>query len=462
MDASAVFAVLTVLVIAGKVMWDAWRSRHDPGPKPDAPLLYRTAAAACGLTEVQDHRQFPRTVDGWSAPFRVRLCLVSRSPDPDAHEFETGLLLTRIDGHAVPLTLRRERRDFLGRKLSAREIEIGDKEFDDDFHVTGPHSFVRALLDGPTRRLLRTLLSEIDVEVAGATLRGTVPVRTGWPPHEFALARLLSLALEAGRRLERPRDVAQRLADNARLDPVPEVRLQNLLTLVREFPEHPATDAALMTACADASDWIRVRAATALGERGRSTLLEVAGRDDPDDDAAAQAIDVLGRHLAPERTVSLLARALRARQMQTARACLAALGNVGDESAIGVLSRVMGVEEGDLAVGAADALGATGSPAAEPALVAALEREIPDVRVAAARALGRAGTAGAVLPLKDAESRYARDARFSGTARQAIAEIQSRVGGAPGQLSLAAAEAGTLSLADDERGRLSLKRSDDR
>jgi len=43
------------------------------------------------------------------------------------------------------------------------------------------------------------------------------------------------------------------------------------------------------------------------------------------------------------------------------------------------------------------------------------------------------------------------------TARQAIAEIQSRLAGAaPGQLSLAAGESGQLSLAEGEEGQLSL------
>ena len=454
---------VTLLAAAGAGCWRAWRlwkRRYDPGPEP-APtwLQYTTAAAACALTDIEGGGRFERrTLEGRSGAFRVRLEQAVRGTDENSRQFETRLFVDRVEGEPVPVTLRRERRGFLERDLSPREIEIGDKGFDDDFHVTGPHTFVRALLDGATRRLLRILLLELDLEVSRGSLRGTLLVTTSWEQHETALARMLSLLLDAARRLERPRDLVRRLADNARLDPLPEVRLQNLLTLVREYPEHPATDEALVAGCADASEWIRVRAATALGERGRATLLEVVGRDDPDDDAAAQAIEVLGRHLAPARTVWLLGRALRARHTQTARACMTALGDDGDADAIGVLSRVMGIEEGDLAVAAADALGATGSSAAEPALVAALEREIPELRVAAARALGRAGTAGAVLPLKEAEARYSREARFGQAARQAIAEIHSRLGGvSPGQLSLATAEAGTLSLVDDERGRLTLK-----
>jgi hypothetical protein len=65
------------------------------------------------------------------------------------------------------------------------------------------------------------------------------------------------------------------------------------------------------------------------------------------------------------------------------------------------------------------------------------------------------GTAAAVVPLREAE---ARDPSLRSPSRQAIAEIQARLGGAaPGQLSLAGGEAGQLSMVeDDETGRLSL------
>ena len=72
---------------------------------------------------------------------------------------------------------------------------------------------------------------------------------------------------------------------------------------------------------------------------------------------------------------------------------------------------------------------------------------------AAAAALGQVGTRDAVLPLRSAE----RDGELRSAARQAIAEIHSRLAGAEqGQLSLAEGEAGRLSLAEAETGRLSL------
>jgi len=63
----------------------------------------------------------------------------------------------------------------------------------------------------------------------------------------------------------------------------------------------------------------------------------------------------------------------------------------------------------------------------------------------------------AVPPLKDAAETFSHDPDLVRAARQAIAEIQSRLPGAsPGQLSLADAEAGQLSLAQAEAGQLSL------
>ncbi|MGE5198136.1 MAG: HEAT repeat domain-containing protein, partial [Rhodospirillaceae bacterium] len=114
---------------------------------------------------------------------------------------------------------------------------------------------------------------------------------------------------------------------------------------------------------------------------------------------------------------------------------------------------------GDMvAASAARALGRIGDAAAEPALIAALDRGAAAVGVAAAEALGRIGSPQAVVPLRSAASSHLLDGDLRRAARQAVAEIQSRVSGAsPGQLSLAGDEAGRLSLVEEEqRGRLSM------
>jgi HEAT repeat protein len=301
--------------------------------------------------------------------------------------------------------------------------------------------------------VLTSLHAEVGLEVARGELRGRVHDRSV----DATLSRTLPIVLAAAHRLRRPPDVAAALAHNARSDPEPRVRLENLIALAREYPENEVTKTALRAACDDANEEVRVRAATARGEEGRRTLLEIAKMEHAEDLPAARAIAALGDHLPAGDTRAILAHALRTRRIQTARACVGELGRRAEADAIPVMARVLAVEKGDLAVAAAQALAETGLPEAEAPLLAALVRDIGDVRVAAAEALGRVGSAAAVLPLKEIETRYPGDAASRRAARQAVAAIQSRLPGAsPGQLSLAPADAGALSLAEDETGRLSL------
>jgi HEAT repeat protein len=214
----------------------------------------------------------------------------------------------------------------------------------------------------------------------------------------------------------------------------------------------------MRAACGDPSDDVRVRAAIALGDEGRPTLLAVARREDSDDVAAGRAVAALGDHLTIEDARAMLGRALRSRRSETAHECLSALGRRADATVIPLIAKVLAIEKGELAVTAARALGQTGLAVAEAPLLAALERDTPELRVAAAEALGRIGSAAAVLPLREIETRD-RDDATRRAARQAVAAIQSRLPGAsPGQLSLAPGDAGALSLADDATGRLSLDR----
>jgi hypothetical protein len=70
-----------------------------------------------------------------------------------------------------------------------------------------------------------------------------------------------------------------------------------------------------------------------------------------------------------------------------------------------------------------------------------------EARVAAAVALGRMATVRAVLPLKTVEARADVPAALRRAARQAVAEIQSRLGpAAPGQLTVVADAGGAVSI----------------
>ena len=329
---------------------------------------------------------------------------------------------------------------------SGPEIELGDLAFDSEFQILGPVQLVSALLGEETRRLLSLLHTEGWLHIALSSLRLNVP--------DANVGRALSLLLDLRRRLALPLDIPRRLAENARHDRVPGVRLHNLLLLIEALPEAPETAEAIEAVRSDPSPEVRLRAAIELGSQtiGRDLLWSLV-TDLENDAASARAVSLLGDELSLERTRDILEQALSRHFRQTARACLQVIGPRGDSAAVEILKKVLDREHGDLAPVAARALGATGSPAAEPLLLQALERDQPEVREAATEALALIGSAASVLPLQEAADRFP---HLRQAARNAVAAIQSRLQGAsPGQLSLAATEAGQLSLAD-QSGQLSL------
>jgi hypothetical protein len=335
----------------------------------------------------------------------------------------------------------------------APEMEIGDPAFDAAYWVTGTPALARAHLDAELRRLLCAQDGWGLTQLSRGKLRTLLEVEGGGVPLENAVRGLLAIA----RRLAEPVDVPERLADLVLGDPMPGVRRETLRALVREFPDHPRTDAALRQALADPEAEVRVRAATALGAAGTATLHAIATDPGTEDSTAALAVTSLERRLPTATLGALLDDALRRRRLHTARACLEQLGRGPAEETMEPLVKVLGVDRTELAPCAARALGRLGSPAAEGPLLAALEREVPGLRTDAAEALGRVGTVGAVLPLKEAAVRWSGEGDFPRIARQAVAAIQERAAGAAhGQLALAEDESGRISLADGTAGQLSM------
>jgi hypothetical protein len=329
----------------------------------------------------------------------------------------------------------------------AREIEIGDEAFDQAFYIVGPTRLLFALLDAQTRHQMILANAENTFEISRGALQVGVHLRQ--------ITATVRLLLDLARRFSQPLNIPQRLAENSRLDTNPGVRLKNLLLLASEFPGEPGTTEALRVGCVDESPMIRLRAAQKLGAEGRDVLEKLAQSTEIDT-ISAQAIASLGRELPLERIRTILVHALGRRLLQTAHACLAALGGSSAAEDVDALAKVLARENNELAAAAAEALGKTGSPAAEEPLLLALQHEQPEARVAAAQALGRAGTVAAVLPLKEAAEQTS-DRELRSATRQSIAEIQSRLqGAAPGQLTLTGDEGGQLSLAEAEEGELSL------
>jgi HEAT repeat protein len=397
--------------------------------------VWRRAASRARLTEVrvEDGSLFEgEHLLGRSGDLQVRLGRYKRGDTEEG----TKIVVSDPGRAASGLSLRRE--DFsttLGKRvMGEREIEVGDPAFDEEYYVQGEAPLALALLDAGTRRRLAVLLrgsvpvtGRKPVVVDASLSDGVLEVRvkeSGFSTNRERVPEVLAHVLEVARQLVAPRDVAARIASNLRTEAEAGVRLRAVQMLAREFPGHPATREALLAACEDASDEVRLYAALALGEEGRETLLGLVESAQTGDPCAARAIAALGERLPAERVEAALRRALRgAVRPQMAQACLEALGRLG-------------------------------RPEPESLLLQALASEDRAVSVAAARALGRAGTVAAVAALREAAGR---GGDLRGACRQAIAEIQARATGAePGQLSLAGVEAGALSLADGEPGRLSL------
>lgn len=404
---------------------------------------WRDAATSCGLqiVPVEVHSWTPQLkARAGSAEVRIESCednddstrIVIEAPGPQYFKLVKILSDTRL-----PWT---------------REIEVGHKSFDRDFFIQGPTELVFALLDAETRHELSLLSTNKRLEISDGKLRVELS--------DELVPSILPRLLDLHRRFAPSLNVRRCLAENAREDPQDDVRLRNLLVLVRELPGEAVTLEALRAACSDPHLEIQLRAAKELGAEGRDTLLRIAERM-AYDDVSAEAVCTLDQDLSFERARSILEQALRMRRLQTARACLEVIRR-GGATAVDVLATVMEQEESELAAAAAQALGEIGSAAAETPLILALQGERADLRAAAADALGRVGSVAAVLPLKEASQRFWLDLDLQLAARQAIAEIQSRLSGAvPGQLSLAGMEAGQLSLAPDEAGQLSLADNQD-
>lgn len=422
---------------------------------------WREAAGAVGLADVQETETLgiPSRLVGRAGGLRVQLEHCQRR----RRESGTRITLAGLGHGPFGLSLRREGLGTAFEKaVGEREIEIGDRGFDDELFVRGQVALARALLDAETRGRLVSLLRgrmeierhgpvEVEARLADDVLQVELPEK-GFSPRTEALAEVLRVLLALARRLLAPPDVPARIAENLPREPEAGVRLQCLLTLVHEFPDHPATRTALLAARDDPEADVRVQAGIALGDEGRDVLLAAAVDEAAPDATTARAVAALAERLTSDEAKKILDDALRTRREMTARECLEALGRRHGLEAVPTLAKVLAVGTGALAEAAASALGATRLAAAEPPLVEALGRESPRVRAAAAQALGRVGGVSAVPALREAAERHPRHRDLTRAVRQAMAEIQAQVEGAePGQLSLATADAraGQLSLADE-------------
>jgi hypothetical protein len=337
------------------------------------------------------------------------------------------------------LTVRRK-----GRASPGSGSELGDPAFSEEFHLEGPAPLALEGLDVETRRELAGLLRGIvqveegePIEVRASLEQGVLVVDVDHtngmsvPQVGKLVADILRTMLPIAERLI-PGRLPDRIVRNLQSETVAGVRVQSVLRLGRDFPQHPAAREALRAACKDPDDEVQLQAALALGEEGVATLLALVARAATDDACAARAVAALGERLPVEQAETALRQALESGHERTAAACIEALGRLGH------LDRL-------------------DHNAAERVLFTALHSTAPQVVLAATRALGRVGTAAAVVQLRELEPPLW-DQELHRAVRQAISEIRSRLTGArAGQLSLLEERGeGALSLVETDPGRLSL------
>ncbi|HYH44512.1 MAG TPA: hypothetical protein VEG34_02415 [Thermoanaerobaculia bacterium] len=427
--------LLTMIALAltvgagGAAVWAGYRSAEAEHRRRAEEL--RAAGQAAGLTfsVAEENLVTGPSLDGRLGPLQVHLSRYGKGK----HDEGTRIAVQGFGPGAAGLSLEQE--GVLSGFID--EIEVGSPGFDRDIHVQGAALLLLALLDAGTRRRVSRLMQGFvalgtrETGETGKAVAVDARLRDGllevWVKDGSAAAAqlggVLAGVLEVAWRLQAPDDIPGRLAENLRSEPETGVRLKILRVLQRELPEHPATLDSLLAALGDPSDDVRLRAAVALGEAGRGTLLDLVASEATADSCAARAVAALGGRLPAEQAEAALGRALARGHFETARACMEELAFRWGTCSEGVLLQAL----------------ASG----EPALI-----------LAAVHALGQMGTVAAVAPLRPlAEPRRG---ELAAAARQAIAAIQSRLtGAAPGQLSLAAGEAGALSLAP-EAGAVSL------
>jgi hypothetical protein len=428
---------------------------------------WRAAAEAVGLTDVSEASVlgFPTRLEGRLGQLDVRFASYSRGKNEHGFRIEVRGL-----GHAGLVNIRAEGvGSQVAKAFGDREVAVGDNDFDRVAFIQGEPAMLRAVLGEDARRALGELLSGHFATASGVnprTVRTTLSdsclrvdirdrafddVRSHLPEIARDLAAI-------GQMLTRPDDVAARLAEHARADPLASVRLLNLETLATEYPQQAVTRQALVSALDDHDSEVQLRAAIALGAEGREALLRLAGDAEVEESVSARAIGALGVDYSEDLAVERLRRAAESAHIQVAGACVARLAADGAARHVKELAALLSSSSPELGAAAASALGSAGGEEAEHALVDVLEAPPSEVRQAAVVSLGRIGTAFAVAPLHACAADHRLEPSLRSAIRQSVAEIQSRIAGAsPGQLTLPPGEVGELSVAEtDARGQVSL------
>jgi HEAT repeat protein len=453
------FAVIVALIAAGiGLMWRSpWLLSTEAGGKK---FVADALAALPADLRGEDWRPGSTGVSTTTGGLRLDCQLLAR----DKAMGEIGSFQVEIfdTSRRIPPSLAIHARGSTVLPASAPDRRTGDEVFDDAFRVLGETEAVAAVLTAPARRLVQELRRGASLNVDHGKLTWNLARERVDSCDDLAL-RIRNLVELAHHLRLAPGKIPFRLAENARRDPSPGVRLRCLQLLLGSYRESAELkEAAEVSLAADVPE-VRLLAAGALRTAPALRVLRTLVHDDQCDDAIrTRALDSLADVLPPGELVSLVQGLVTASPPNRALRITAirAVGRRGVRESLSlVLKAATDADEATMAA-VAEALGALADPAAERLLLSRLESREESTRVAVIRALGQLGTAMAVEPLSPLAKGLLHSGELKEAAREAIESIQRRIGGAQdGQLSLAElpsaegalslpVEGGDLSLAD--------------
>lgn len=389
---------------------------------------------------------------------RERIQVDVRRREQGGREVFSTLVRVRAPPIAAALTIRGESRWTRVQKLvKGEDVLVQDEDFDRRVHVQGDVATVVSLLDESLRSPLLRFIECDGGELDGGELCAELPgvVRD---------ARRLTAVVENLVALRKamtvnPREIEERLAQNATHERRAEVRLRNLQLLVVRDGKGPLTRTTATKLLRDRDGRVRLAAARLLLDGDSFHVLGelVQSRSHPA--LREEALALLLEYWSYGQCRPLINVALSTGTPGLGVIALGAVVRARDASHLQLVARCAGRDDPKLAAGAAQALGELGDTSYEPVLLPLLARESDDVKLAAVRALGLIGTVASVEPLLPLTSGLRLPGAVKEAARDSIRRIQSRIGPVEsGRLSLVGEHdaSGGLSLSL-ESGGLSLE-----
>jgi hypothetical protein len=391
--------------------------------------------------------QLPLSGDGFRGTIRGFAVKAFRSSRTKAAQVKIVVAGNGADTE-IPATL-----GISGHRLFDRGDQlVGDPVFDARYRIQGDPATVMAVFDAETRNVfMRHPAETAPFTVENGELSLVVPDRTA--DGADVIVEATAGALRLAERLPlRGRDVPAVLLQNARQDPLREVRVRNLEILADARVRDARLLDHLRRMAGEDDPAVRLHAARGLGAEGFATLARLVTSPATPPEVAARALTVVSAppgfapalFAPPAEVVPLIRHAVTAASWELRVAGLYALAGQAEAAA------ARGERRDDLC--AADL---------ERAALAALGSDAEETLQAAVAALAAIGAADAVLPLRALVERKRFSFGLGTSAGEAVARIQGRLHGraAAGRVVLAPAgdAAGRVGLAGDDRaGRISL------